>query len=163
MVAFVIGIFLTREAAESAARALAAVGFEDDEIGALPPRGDDEDCPPWAAAADEMMSAEGALVGVAVGSIIGSVVGALVASGIAGELTGAGAGGAAGGYLGALLGAGISRESERSLACLRSSGRPDGGAGGVLLGVRADLPRREKAQKVLLDCGAITIRQEILT
>ncbi len=165
MVAFVIGIFLTREAAESAARALASAGFEQDEIGALPPwtPGDGENCPPWAAAADEMMAAEGALLGVAVGSIMGSLVGALVASGIAGELTGAGAGGAAGGYLGAILGGEISRDSERSLACSRTSTWPGGTAEGVLLGVRADLARREKAQKVLRDCGAVTIRQEILT
>ncbi|MEO6420707.1 MAG: hypothetical protein ABIP39_14945 [Polyangiaceae bacterium] len=153
MVAFVIGIFRTREAADSAARGLASVGFEQDEIGALPPSSSasGEGSPPWAAEADEAMAAEGALLGVAVGSVMGSLVGALVGAGIAGELTGAGAGGAVGGYLGALFGAGISREPEQSLGS------------GILLAVRADLSRREKAQKVLLDCGAVTIRQEILT
>ena len=156
----VIGLFDGVDAAQTAIRALRAVGFADKDIGVVMR---DLGCGAELLGQPETevdaAAAKGAATGAATGGVVGGLlgllgslllpgVGPIVAGGVLGtSLVGAGAGAATGGLIGGLIGLGVPAEDARHF---------DRGfrAGGILLSVAADGARAANAARIMIGHGA---------
>lgn len=160
-----IGIFDSRDKAETAVTALYAAGFNSTAIGVVAKQG--SDWSNYSAASEAATPAEETEENVATGAATGAVAGAgigglwalgiaagmlpaigpIVAGGILGSvLASAAAGAAAGGVVGALVGLGVPEEEARYYDKEVSSGR-------TLITVNAG-PRYSEAVSILRDHGA---------
>ena len=153
----VFGIYLSRDAAQGAVRALRDAGFSGDDISVLLPEDlDDKDL----VTDQNTKASEGAVVGVGSGAALGGALGWMVGIGalaipgigpviaagpIAAVLAGIGVGGAVGGFTGALIGVGIPEQE---------AAKYEGKIleGGILVAVRCDSV--EAAKNVLEKTGA---------
>jgi hypothetical protein len=156
----VFGIFNDRFALEGAVDRLKAAGFRNSDISVLMQNASDtKDFAHEKATKAPEGATTGATSGILGGGILGWLAGAgalaipgigpFVAAGpIMGALAGAGIGGAVGGLTGALIGMGLPEyEAKRYESTVK--------AGGMLLSVHVDdMPWREKAKDILVDCGA---------
>ena len=167
-----IGLFDSRDKAESAIAALYAAGFISSEIGILARRTsewqDYRHPSPTMVVTErtEESVVSGAATGAAAGAGIGGlwalgiaggllpVVGPIIAGGVlASVLASAAMGAATGSLVGALIGLGVPEEDARNYDAELASGR-------TLVTVRAD-GRYEEAMNILFDHGAVQVSPRI--
>jgi hypothetical protein len=173
MIKTVIASFDTLAEADSAARALRAAGFLDNDINIVANdkqrnfASDAPQRPPQAIAADD--AAKGAATGVVAGGALGGAaglaaslmglaipgIGAILAAGpIAAALMGAGAGAVAGGLIGALVDLGVPEtHAEYYAEAVRR--------GAALVTVRTDASRTDEADEIMRQHGAIDIEERV--
>jgi hypothetical protein len=150
----IVGLYDTREAADTTVRALKEAGFDNDRISVVSQDGD-----------TATNAAEGAGIGAASGGVLGGTLGLLVGLGalaipgigpvvaagpLGAALLGAGVGAASGGLLGALTGLGLTNEDASAYA--------EGvRRGGTLVTIESDDGRIDEAVAVMNGNGAVNI------
>lgn len=161
MAQLVTGVFNNSTDAQRALDALATAGFTSSEVSVLTSESTSDNA--FAVRTGSKVG-EGAAVGAGLGGaamalIVGLSAVGIVASGglglvaagpIVAALAGAGAGAAAGGLVGGLIGLGIPEHEAKYYDGVISKG-------GVLIGVKSEGERRDRAKQILKDNGAESI------
>lgn len=140
---------------------LQQAGFQNDEISVLTSKSTSSDS---FGVKSGTKGAEGAALGAGIGGTVTAILAGLTAVGaiatgglgllasgpIVAALAGAGAGAAAGGLVGGLIGLGIPEHEAKYYEGVIAKG-------GVLVGVKADGERRERAKTIFKECDAESI------